>query len=130
MRCKEGFVRRSRVLIGLTVINLSLLIAQLTRVARASTGDAPETVRARAIELIDERGRVRAQLNVETDGEAVFRLRDAEGEIRVKLGGGREGSGLLLLDGSTEPGIHLLAGSSGTSVTLRRDGRRRAITPD
>jgi hypothetical protein len=128
MTHKEGLVRSSRVLIGLTVINLTLLIAQLTRVARAST--ARETVRARAIELIDERGRVRAQLSVETDGEALFRLRDAEGEIRVKLGGGREGSGLLLLDGSTEPGIHLLAGSSGTSVTLRRDGRHRAITPD
>lgn len=130
MTHKEGLVRSNRLLIGLTAINLTLLIAQLAGIARASTGGGPETVRARAIELIDERGRVRAQLNVETDGEAVFRLRDAEGEIRVKLGGGRDGSGLLLLDGSTEPGIHLLAGSSGTSVTLRRDGRRRAITPD
>lgn len=123
-------MRSNRLLIGLTAIILTLLIAQLAGIARASTGGGPETVRARAIELIDERGRVRAQLNVETDGEAVLRLRDAEGEIRVKLGGGREGSGLLLLDGSTQPGIHLLAGSSGTSVTLRRDGRRRAITPD
>ncbi len=130
MTHKEGLVRSNRALIGLTAINLTLLIGLLTRVAGASTGTAPDTVRARAIELIDERGRVRAQLNVETDGEAVFRLRDAEGEIRVKLGGGRDGSGLLLLDGSTEPGIHLLAGSSGTSVTLKRDGRRRAITPD
>jgi hypothetical protein len=88
------------------------------------------TVRARALELVDDRGRVRAQLNVESDGETVFRLRDSKGEIRVKLGAGGDGSGLLLLDGSTEPGIHMLAKSSGTTVTLTNSGgQRRVITP-
>ncbi len=121
---------RNRLLIGLTAINATLLAAQLARAGRASAASAVHTVRARAIELVDDRGRVRAQLEVEPGGEAVFRLRDDAGEIRVKLGADREGSGLLLLDGSTEPGIHMLAGGSGTSIALKKGGQRRVVTPE
>lgn len=67
-----------------------------------------------------------------SDGEreVVFRLRDAAGEVRVKMGAARDGSGLLLLDGATEPGVHLLAKSTGASLTLGNTrGRRRVITP-
>jgi len=49
---------------------------------------------------------------------------------RVKIGADTEGSGLLLIDGSTEPRIHMLAKRSGTSVTLTNiAGQRRVITP-
>lgn len=123
-------MRPHRLIIGLAGINVVLLAALLVQGPRASAAGDPGTVRARAIELVDERGRVRAQLNVESDGEVVFRLRDSAGEIRVKLGAGGDGSGLLLLDGSTEPGIHMLAKSTETSVTLTaRGGQRRVITP-
>ena len=119
-----------RLLITLTSVNalvLALLLLHSNRLAAASD---PETLRARAIELVDERGQVRAQLNVESSGEAVFRLRDQKGEIRVKLGASGEGSGLLLLDGATEPAIHMLAKGSGTSLTLSgKGGLRRVITP-
>jgi len=116
-----------RVLIGLTGINVVLVAVLL---ARASGGSDLETVRARAIELVDQHGQVRAQLNVESNGEAVFRLRDPKGQIRVKIGAGADGSGLLLLDGSTEPGIHIQAKSTGTSMVLsNKGGQRRVITP-
>ncbi len=70
-------------------------------------------------------------------GEAVLRLLDEKGTIRVKLGGGEGGSGLLLLDEVTEPGVHIIARRTGTaatptttSVTLRgADDRRRVIAP-
>jgi hypothetical protein len=115
------------VLIGLTGLNVVLAAVLL---AQGSSGSDPETVRARAIELVDQHGQVRAQLNVEADGEAVFRLRDSKGEIRVKIGAGADGSGLLLLDGSTEPGIHMRAKSTGTSMVLSsKGGQRRVITP-
>jgi hypothetical protein len=116
--------------IGLTVFNVGLGIALLVHGQRVFAAGDSGTIRGRAFELVDEHGRVRAQLNVESNGETVFRLRDSKGEIRVKLGAGRDGSGLLLLDGSTEPGIHMLAKSSGTSVTLAKSGgQRRVITP-
>jgi hypothetical protein len=119
-----------RLVVGLASINVVLLAGVVIQGHRVSAAGNAGTVRARAIELVDERGSVRAQLNVEPDGEAVFRLRDAAGEIRVKLGAGADGSGLLLLDGATEPGIHLLAQKSGTRLTLASSGgQRRVITP-
>lgn len=116
-----------RGLVVLTGINLALLSVSLLRSGGLFAAAEPETIRARAIELVDQRGRVRAQLNVEPDGEAVFRLRDAKGEIRVKVGAGTDGSGLVLLDGATEPRIHMR--SKDGSLTLTSGGRRRVITP-
>jgi len=74
---------------------------------------------------------VRAQLSVEANGEAVFRMRDAKGTIRVKMGASEEGSALVLLNESTEPGVHILAKrDGGTSVTLRsRGGQQQVLTP-
>lgn len=119
-----------RLLVALTSINALVMAGLLIHWSRAAAAADPETVRARAIELVDQNGQVRAQLKVESDGEAVFRLRDAKGEVRVKLGAGGDGSGLVLLDGATEPAIHMLAKSSGTSVTLTgKGGQRRVIVP-
>jgi hypothetical protein len=87
-------------------------------------------LRGRALELVDDRGRIRARLNVESGGEVVFRLLDDRGTIRVKLGAGRDGSGLLLANDATEPGIHLLAKADGSSLkVVNKDGRSRLITP-
>lgn len=121
---------RQRVMVVLVALNLLLAVTLLTRSDRATAASAPDVLRARAIELVDGAGRVRAQLNVESSGEAVLRLRDAAGEVRVKLGASADGSGLLLLDGSTEPGIHMLAKSSGTSLSVTsQGGKRRVVLP-
>ena len=96
----------------------------------AGAQDVPSVVRARALELVDDKGVVRAQIDVEASGEVVLRLRDQDGTIRVKLGAGRDGSGLLLNNEATEPGLHALATRSGTSLKLRNsDGSERVLTP-
>ena len=41
--------------------------------------------------------------------------------IRVKLGASEEGSGLLLINHLTEPGVHILADQNGTSLTLTEE---------
>jgi hypothetical protein len=123
-------MRTRGLLIVLTGLNTAVLAVLLLRFPSLFAASDPETVRARAIELVDQQGRVRGQMNVEPNGEAVLRLRDSKGEIRVKLGADGEGSGLILLDGTPEPRIHMLAKDSGTSVTLTsRAGQRRVITP-
>jgi hypothetical protein len=122
---------------ALLVIVAVLLGAHLYRaapeIAPARAGEAeqlPAVLRARMIELVDERGQVRANLKVEPDGAAVFRLRDAEGAIRVKLGATADGSGLLLLDDRTEAAVHLLAEPTGTTLTLAEKGKeKRVISP-
>jgi hypothetical protein len=119
-----------RLLVGITALNTLLAGLHFMPAGRAADDAVPELLRARVIELVDGQGRVRAQLKVEDGGEAVFRLRDAKGEVRVKLGASEEGSGLVLLDGATEPGIHMLAKRAEPSLTLTgKAGQRRVITP-
>jgi len=57
--------------------------------------------------------------------------RDDPKVVRVKLGTSAAGStGLLLMDQSVEPTLSLVAGESGTSITLLgADGKRRVIAP-
>lgn len=87
-------------------------------------------LRGSALELVDERGRIRARLTVEEGGEVVFRLLDDRGTIRVKLGAGENGSGLRLANDATEPGVHLLANASVSSIrVVNKDGRERVLAP-
>jgi hypothetical protein len=112
-------------LVGAGLILLGVLLRDHPADARA----VPAVVRAKTIELVDAHGRVRAQLKVEPGGQVVFRLRDQNGVIRTKLGADEAGSGLLLLDEQTEPGIHLVASRNGTSATLRRGEKRLVLRP-
>jgi hypothetical protein len=111
-------------------LNLALLLTGLVRIPSGQPQEEAPVLRGRALELVDNRGQIRARLDVEPSGEVVFRLLDRGGTIRVKLGAGEDGSGLLLANDATEPGVHLLAGAGGSSVKLaNKDGRERLITP-
>ena len=92
-----------------------------------SADTAADVLRARRIELVDQNGTVRARLNIEEGGEAVFRITGQAGDIRVKLGGSDDGAGLVLMDGKTEPAVHVL--SRDASVKLRHDGREKILKP-
>ena len=123
-------MKTNRLAVALTVINFVLLIAVFVQSRAIATQTVAQVLRVRAFELVDENGRVRAQLNVESNGEVVFRLRDEKGTIRVKIGASEEGSGLLLINNLTEPGVHILADQNGTSLTLTEEGgAKRVIEP-
>jgi hypothetical protein len=126
-----------RLAVALTGINLVLLLALLGRGEPTAAQTGGPVLRGRALELVDDRGHVRSRLDVESDGEVVLRLLDRSGTIRVKLGAGEHGSGLVLLDETTQPGVHIVARRAGTaerpnttSVTLTGvDGQPRVIRP-
>lgn len=123
-------MRLHRITLALTALNLALLLTGLTYGQSAIRQDPAPLVRARALELVDDRDRVRARLNVESDGEVVFRLLDQKGTIRVKLAAGEDGSGLLLANQATEPGVHMLAKPAGTSLRLvNADGKELVLQP-
>lgn len=115
-------MKTQQLAIALTVINLALLLFLGARPgSTAAPAEAP-ILRGRALELVDDHGKVRAQIHVEPEGEVVFRLRDAKGTIRVKMGADETGAGFLLLDETTEPAIHMIARRTGTPATPNTTG--------
>jgi hypothetical protein len=85
-----------------------------------------EKITVKEFELVDQNGKQRVSIKVESEGEILFRMKDQAGTIRVKLGAGEDGSALVLLDDSTEPAIHALAKKNGGSLTLRdKSGKKR-----
>jgi hypothetical protein len=112
----------------LTVTNLILLIVLVIQSQTIANQRIPDVLRVQAFELVDGNGRIRAQLDIdETTGEVIFRLRDENENIRVKLGASEEGSGLLLINELTEPGVHILAKQGDTSLTLMNQGGVKQI---
>lgn len=119
-----------RIAVALGVLNLAILVGAAVHTRTAGAQGDEDILRGKALELVDEGGKTRARINVEPGGEVVFRLLDQQGTIRVKLGAGKDGSGLLLANDATEPGVHLLAKASGSSIrVVNKDGRQRVITP-
>jgi hypothetical protein len=122
-------MRIDRLAIALAAVAALALVAVLALDRPAGAKRVPSVLRARTIELVDGRGQVRAQLKVERNREVVFRMRDQDGAIRVKLGAGRTGSGLLLANEATEPGVHALANARETSLTVQRGAERATLVP-
>ena len=118
-----------RLAVALLCIGALIPAAVLLHERGSDAQEAPALLRARAIELVDARGQVRAQLKVESSGEVVLRLRDEQGRIRAKLGADEDGSGLLLLNERTEPGVQILAKRTGTKLQLQRGAQRRVLRP-
>ncbi len=128
-------MKTQRLTIILVILNLGLLSVVLTQGNPVLAQEQAQILRARGLELVDDAGQVRASFILES--EAVLRLFDANGTLRVKLGAGSTGSGLVLLDENTELGVQIIArreatptSANTTSISLTgSDGKRRMITP-
>jgi len=57
-----------RVLIALTVANLGLLVLLVGRIRSAEAGGVEPVLRGRALEIVDDRGRLRASIKVRPPG--------------------------------------------------------------
>jgi hypothetical protein len=131
-----------RLLIGLTLVNLALLIFTLTQIRPAVAEGGPPVLRGRALEIVDERGRVRASLNVlpaktqaggETSSETVLlRLITERGRPSVKIGASEQAAGVSLAGptGTKDTYVILEAKGSVSSLRLRNeDGREQIVKP-
>lgn len=127
-----------RIGVILTLVNVVILTLIVSRAGLAVDGNAVGVLRGRALEIVDERGQVRARINIEpavttADGttypeSAVLRLVDPSGRIRVKLGADQDGSGLLLANDTQQPGVHILAKSDGSTLKLIHQESRHVLT--
>jgi hypothetical protein len=103
-------MKTQRFAIGLTVLNVILLMGILFRANSAAPSEVAPVLRCRELYLVDDKGRVRAELKVTPaqptlkmpDGtigfpeSVLFRLITSTGGPYVKLGANEDGGGLVL----------------------------------
>ena len=131
-----------RLTIVLTAFNLILLASGLAQLRPAVAQGVASVLRARALEIVDDQGRVRAEIKVlpaqptlkMPDGTTGYpetvqlRLVSSQGSPNVKLVTTEDGSGLVL---GAEKGYTQLL-SRGTDPFIKivtKDGRERTIKP-
>ena len=133
-----------RVVIVLLVMNIAVTIFSCIRPSPTAAQDIAPVLRGRALELVDDHGRVRAQIKVfppspnvkMPDGTTgypetvLLRLIDSKGRPSVKIAATEDGS-VVSLGGEADPtDIQLLARGATTSVKLvNKDGKQQLIRP-
>jgi hypothetical protein len=137
-------MKTQRLLIVLGAVNLGLFCYQLLQPlpGLAATAGVPDVLRGRALEIVDDRGRVRASLSVIPEDPKVkwngkpypetvlLRLMSPDGRPNVKLGATKLGSGLLI-GGESDP-TYVQVKAEGGETTLKlinQDGLERLIKP-
>ena len=137
-------MRTQRLLLILTSFNILLLLFTLGQ-ARAIVAKGVEPVlRGRALEIVDDRGRVRARIRIQPadpdfkmpDGTVgypetvLLRLIDSKGGPNVKLGASDGGAGLLIGGESDPTYVQILAKGPNTSLKLsNKNGKEQVIKP-
>jgi hypothetical protein len=137
-------MRTQRLALGLTVLNLVILVFALFRAFSPPTAGVAPVLRGRALEIVDDQGRVRAMVRVfpadptvkMPDGTTgypetvLLRLIDSKGAPNVKIAATEDGSGLSLGGESNPTNVQVLARGASTSLKLvNKDGREQLIKP-
>jgi hypothetical protein len=131
-----------RLLIALTVVNLGLLIfLLLSHIGPALANSVAPVVRGRALEIVDDQGRVRASIKVQPaetfkptgkkyPETVIIRLIDPNGRPEVKLVASEQGAGLSFVGDSDATQVLLEADGTDSSLKLRnKDGRQQLVKP-
>jgi hypothetical protein len=142
-------MKMQRLAVALTLVNLGILAFQLLSHARpalatATADDPAPMLRGRGLQIVDERGKVRASIQVlpesvfKQTGEKIpetvlLRLIDPNGRPGVKIGTSADGGGMSLAGDSEKRewnGAQILARAKGTSVILtNKDGKKQVLEP-
>ena len=137
-------MKTQRLLIALTIVNIALLTVSLARPGAAGADGVAPVRRGRALEIMDDRGRLRASIAVlpadpvvkMPDGTTgypetvLLRLSTSEGRPNVKLAATEDGAGLVLGGESNPTHVQVLARGVSTSLKLsNKDGREQVIKP-
>src|SRR5262249_19004482 len=135
-------MKLQRFLVALTFANLGLLAFLLTRVRADNPGVLP-VLRGSALEIVDERGKVRAELRVfPADSKhklpngdpypetVLLRLIDPNGRPSVKIATDVRGGGLYL-GGADDPTMVRIGadGAVGERRLVNQDGTERKVRP-
>lgn len=137
-------MKTQRLLVLITLFNILLLAISLGHTRSVLAEAVAPVLRGRALEIVDQRGRVRASIRIlpadpnvrMPDGSrgypetVLLRLITSKGRPNVKLGADERGAGLLL--GGEEDPTYVQALAEGATTSLKlinRDGRQQLIKP-
>ena len=133
-----------RLLIGLSVLNVALFACSLGQSRTVAASDVAPVLRGRALEIVDDRGRVRASITLlpadpdvqmpdGTKGSpetVLLRLINAKGRPNVKIAATEKGSGQLLAGDADPTYVQILAEGPRPTVRLsNEDGRVKVLEP-
>jgi len=137
-------MKTQRFAVALTVLNLLVLMSMLFRANSAPNPEVAPVLRGRALEIVDDKGRVRAMIKVFPEDPNVkmpdgtrgypetvlLRLIDSKGGPNVKIAATEDGSAMSLGGESNPTHIQVLARDNSTSLKLvNKDGQERVIKP-
>lgn len=133
-------MKNQRTLIGLTIVNLALLLFTLMQQVRPALAEGPAPVlRASGLEIVDGHGRVRASIKVlpagkSEGGEAypetvLLRLITERGRPSVKISATEEASGVTFAGPTNTRDTYVILQSKGevSSLKLRSEGRQEQV---
>lgn len=131
-----------RLLIALTIANLGLLIFTLAQMRPAAAQGVAPMLRGRGLEIVDDRNRVRATIevlpaSVQKNGErsaetVLLRLITERGRPSVKIGASEQEAGMSLVGPTNTKDTYIQLGAKGTTSTLRvknEDGKEVVVKP-
>jgi hypothetical protein len=137
-------MKTQRLLVVITILNLLLLVFSLGQTRAVLAEGAAPVLRGRALEIVDDKGRVRASITVlpadptvkMPDGTVgypetvLLRLITSQGRPNVKLAATERGAGQVLGGESDPTYVQILAEGPSTSLKLSNgDGREQLIKP-
>ena len=136
---RKELMKIQRIAIGLTVVNLLLLLFLLAQIHRTTAQNVVPVLRGRALEIVDGQGRVRAEILVHGPERVggklypetvLFRMADQNRRPVVKFTAAENGSALGLFDDS-QGRVQLNAKSdTGNFVkVVNKDGREQVLKP-
>jgi hypothetical protein len=128
-----------RVAIGLTAINLILLLFLVAQMHRTQARESAPVLRGRALQIVDDQDRVRAEILVaapttvqgKTYPEIVlFRMADPKSGPVVKMTASEEGAALGLSDdGSGAVQLYANRRKGNYLRVANKDGREQLVKP-
>jgi hypothetical protein len=135
-------MKTNRSLLVLLLLNLGIITVQIVRAQSNNTQSPVSVVRCRALELVDDQGRIRAELLISPaqpnlkmpDGTVgypetvLFRLINSHNMPHVKLTASEDGGGMVL--GGDGGHVQILSrGAKPVVKTVDKDGREQVLKP-
>ena len=131
-------MKTQRLALVLTAVNLVLAVFLVSQLYRTQAHEVAPVLRGRALEIVDDQGRIRANILVHgpetVNGKVypetvLFRMADPKSGPVVKLTASATGSALGLSD-DEDAGISLYAKDTGSFVkVVDKKGREQILKP-